>query len=103
MTVSERPTDDPDDGVVRAFRVTGRVQGVGFRWWTVRTAEEAGVGGTVRNRADGSVEVKAAGPAGSVERLRAALEHGPATARVEGVEEEEPDPNTNRTSFRVVR
>jgi acylphosphatase len=101
MTVSERPGDDD---VVRAFRVTGRVQGVGFRWWTVRTAEEAGVGGTVRNCADGSVEVKVAGPAESVERLRAALEHGPAAARVEGVEEEDPpDPNTSRTSFRIVR
>jgi acylphosphatase len=101
MTVSERPSDND---VVRAFRVTGRVQGVGFRWWTVRTADEEGVGGTVRNCADGSVEVKAAGPAEAVDRLRAALEHGPTAARVERVEEEDPpDPKISRTSFRIVR
>ena len=41
----------------------GRVQGVGFRWWTRREATALGLRGTVRNLDDGSVEVHVAGPA----------------------------------------
>lgn len=86
---------------VRAFRVTGRVQGVGFRWWTRRTAEELEVAGSVRNCRDGSVEVKASGAPDAVERLRDALAEGPASARVEEVAELEADPNTHRNGFHI--
>lgn len=68
------------------YLVRGRVQGVGFRWWTVRMARDLGLRGTVRNRSDGAVEVHAAGPRPSLERLASALGGGPAHARVEGVE-----------------
>lgn len=68
-------------------RVEGRVQGVGFRWWTARTARSLGVRGTVENRPDGSVEVMAEGPAGALAELDDALRVGPVTARVEHVEE----------------
>lgn len=95
-------TDSRDDQV-RAFRITGRVQGVGFRWWTRRTAEELGLGGSVRNRSDGSVEVKVAGAEESVEALRSRLERGPSAARVEAVEELAADPNTHRNAFRIER
>ena len=88
---------------LRAYRITGRVQGVGFRWWTRRTAEALGVTGSVRNCRDGSVEVRAAGGEAALERLREALAEGPATARVERLEAMEPDPNTNRTSFHIDR
>jgi acylphosphatase len=71
----------------RAFRVRGRVQGVGFRWNTVRVARELGLAGTVHNRADGTVEVHAAGHADDLARLRDWLERGPRAARVEAVEE----------------
>jgi len=70
----------------RGFRVRGRVQGVGFRWWTHRRASDLGLRGTVGNRPDGTVEVHAAG---DVERLAAfatALEVGPPMARVDGVD-----------------
>ena len=72
--------------VAARFRVTGRVQGVGFRWATVREARRLGLRGRVRNEADGSVEVIAAGSAADVERLRAWLSDGPPPARVERVE-----------------
>lgn len=71
----------------RAFRVVGRVQGVGFRWWTRRTANELGLGGWVRNEVDGSVVVHAIGPAKDVARLVAALERGPTASRVDALEE----------------
>jgi acylphosphatase len=67
------------------FLVTGRVQGVGFRWWTVGKAQRLGLRGWVRNRRDGSVEIHAIGPADKLEALALACEAGPAVARVEAV------------------
>jgi acylphosphatase len=68
------------------FLVAGRVQGVGFRWWTLRTARGLGLHGTVRNRPDGSVEVHAAGSRSALSRFASALRDGPAHARVDAVE-----------------
>ena len=59
------------------FRVTGRVQGVGFRFWTRRTALELGVRGAVRNAGDGAVEVSVAGPPDAVSGLERRLAQGP--------------------------
>jgi acylphosphatase len=73
--------------VFRAFRVSGRVQGVYFRQSTRLEAERLQVRGTARNLEDGSVEVLAAGDAAAVEALRAFLHRGPAAARVDAVEE----------------
>lgn len=67
-------------------RVSGRVQGVGFRWWAVREARRLRLRGTVRNLPDGSVEVRAIGPAVAVHEFTAALSEGPAHARVHEVE-----------------
>lgn len=72
-----------------ALRVEGRVQGVGFRWWTTRQADGLGVRGTVCNLPDGSVEVQMAGPPAAVRELRERVAHGPRTARVDGVREVE--------------
>jgi acylphosphatase len=72
----------------RRLVVVGRVQGVGFRAWTRGVAREMGVRGWVRNRADGAVEVHAAGPAGAVESFRELLCRGPGYARVEEVRDE---------------
>ncbi len=91
-----------DDEVQRGFVVSGRVQGVGFRWWTRRTAEEIGVRGTVRNRRDGTVEVHVAGPAGAVEEMASWLEKGPRGARVQDVESVESD-RSLPTGFEIVR
>ncbi|MGE5926513.1 MAG: acylphosphatase [Gemmatimonadota bacterium] len=70
------------------FHVTGRVQGVGFRWFVVKEARALGLAGYVRNLVDGSVEVLADGEAADLERLAAALAHGPEAARVAGVARE---------------
>ena len=87
----------------RAYRVRGRVQGVGFRWWTRNTASDLGLRGSVRNLADGSVAVEAAGNAAALDQLEAKLEHGPATAKVESVRHEEPGSNALPTGFEIVR
>lgn len=69
---------DTDAEVVRmtAF-VKGKVQGVGFRWWTRARALELGLAGTATNLADGRVEVVAEGPEPACRRLLALLPTGP--------------------------
>ena len=70
----------------RGFRVRGRVQGVGFRWWTHRRASSLGLRGTVGNRSDGTVEVHAAGDPQTLEAFATELAAGPPMARVDRVE-----------------
>lgn len=87
----------------RAFRVFGRVQGVGFRWWTQRTARGLRVGGSVRNLPDGCVEVHAVGPAVLVARLEAALREGPPGSRVDAVEEIAASPSASGANFVIMK
>lgn len=75
-------------GTVR-FHVFGRVQGVGFRWWTQSRARHLGVAGTARNLEDGSVEVIATGTKGLLEAMERELRSGPPAARVERVSRSE--------------
>jgi acylphosphatase len=63
------------------------VQGVGFRWFVREEARRLGLSGWVTNLPGGDVEVAAAGEASSLERLRRALQVGPAGALVERVED----------------
>lgn len=67
----------------RLVRITGRVQGVGYRDWLLREARRRGISGWVRNRADGSVEALLAGA--DVPALVAACHTGPLLARVAAV------------------
>jgi acylphosphatase len=69
---------------VRAF-VTGRVQGVGFRYSTRAEAVRLGLTGFARNAPDGSVHVEAEGAADAVHELVEWLAHGPPGARVDEV------------------
>ena len=73
----------------RRWRVRGRVQGVGFRYFTQRAAAELGLGGYVRNLDDGRVEVYAVGPEEKLSELAGRLYHGPRWAEVDGVDEQE--------------
>jgi acylphosphatase len=66
--------------------VRGRVQAVGFRAFVLDRAEDLGLGGTVANRPDGSVECVVEGPQDAVDRLIRDLRQGPRLARVEAVE-----------------
>lgn len=65
--------------------ISGRVQGVGYRWWTVSTARRLRLTGWVRNLRDGRVEVLAFGPEDKVANLINACHHGPDAALVETV------------------
>ena len=67
---------------VRRYRVTGRVQGVGFRYFVWREAETLGVHGWVRNRADGTVEALARGTKEELDRLQDRIQDGPRWSRV---------------------
>jgi acylphosphatase len=71
----------------RGFRITGRVQGVGFRWWTQKKGMDLGIRGTVKNLPDGSVEVHAVGLASELDELCRLLRKGPWSAKVASVEE----------------
>jgi acylphosphatase len=68
------------------YRIRGRVQGVGFRWWVQREAHALGLTGQVRNCADGSVEIQARGSEDALRALRERLRTGPPTARVNEIE-----------------
>ena len=65
--------------------ISGRVQGVGFRWFVREEARRLGLSGWVTNRPDGDVEVRAGGEGSSLQRLRRALEVGPTGADVREV------------------
>ena len=73
--------------IARRFTVRGRVQGVGFRYFAIRAAREAGISGTVRNLGDGSVEVIAEGSAPAIDQFREALKRGPSYSHVSEVVE----------------
>lgn len=81
--------------------VRGRVQGVGFRFHTLREAERLGLGGQVRNLGDGGVEVVAQGPSSQVEALLDWLEQGPVWASVTSVEVHELDTPRRWQGFQV--
>ena len=66
------------------FFVRGRVQGVGFRWWTRARALELGLVGHVRNLGDGRVEVVAQGDPKAVQQLEELLREEPTTTRRPG-------------------
>ncbi len=71
--------------LTRRYLVTGRVQGVGFRWFVADCARREGLSGHVRNLPDGRVEAVADGDLDSLTRLEAALWRGPSRARVDDV------------------
>ncbi len=79
-------TDETPEKVVRV-RIAGRVQGVGYRYWTADTAIALGLRGWVRNRRDGSVEAVFAGRPTSVAEMVLRCRRGPMLASVAHIEE----------------
>lgn len=75
--------------MAKLYRVRGRVQGVGFRYFVNHSASALGVRGWVRNDDDGSVQVYAVGTTRQLSELAGYLWKGPRWAEVRGVEESE--------------
>jgi acylphosphatase len=75
--------------LARLYRVRGRVQGVGFRYFAEHAANTLGLAGWVRNRDDGTVEVYALGSPEQLSELAGLLWKGPRWAEVRGVDESE--------------
>jgi acylphosphatase len=91
----------PEGGRVRVRAVvSGRVQGVWYRESCRREADRLGVAGSVRNRADGTVEIEAEGQRPAVDALLAWAGRGPDRARVVGVKVEDVPPQ-GQHGFRV--
>jgi acylphosphatase len=81
------------------LRITGRVQGVGYRAWALQMANRFGLRGWVRNRSDGSVEALVIGEDDAVARLVEACRGGPFGARVSDVAVSDAD-NDGSVGFR---
>ncbi len=79
--------------------ISGRVQGVGYRYWTVGQARRRGLIGWVRNLRDGRVEAIVFGPARKVESLVEACRAGPPAADVSGIEIGEAEPPEGMVRF----
>ena len=87
--------------VARRFVIAGRVQGVGFRFFTEAAAVREGIRGWVRNVPDGRVEISAEGDADALDRFERSLRHGPPHARVERVEVDDMIPTGRETGFNI--
>lgn len=92
-----------DDDQAAMVRITGRVQGVGFRAWTRDEAERLGLTGWVRNDPDGSVLALIAGPAAGISQMLERFRHGPPGASVSGVERQPTVLAEKPVGFRITR
>ncbi len=88
--------------IARRAVLSGRVQGVGFRFFAESAAREARITGWVRNRHDGTVETVAEGEAEDVRRYLDRLRAGPIGSRVTALDEEEV-PIRGYDSFEITR
>ena len=89
--------------IARRYRVSGRVQGVGFRYFVHDAAAREGVTGNVRNLPDGRVEALVEGDEDAVTRVERAIRSGPGGARVEDVDVDVLEPGGAYRSFKVTR
>ena len=87
--------------VARRYLVSGRVQGVGYRFFTLEAGAREGLGGFVRNLEDGRVEAQAEGEQEGLDRFERALYQGPPGAQVERVGVEELMPTGRPPTFRI--
>ena len=87
--------------VARRYLIRGRVQGVGFRYFTRDVALREGVTGWVRNLPDGRVEARIQGELDAVARVERALHAGPRGARVDSVFVDEEEPTMTDRTFEI--
>ena len=86
------------------MKVIGRVQGVGFRYFTLEQAKSLGISGWVRNLSDGSVEISASGEEDILSRFVELVKKGPSFSRVAEVlvNEEPTAPGRENEVFKIV-
>jgi acylphosphatase len=87
--------------VARRYVISGRVQGVGFRYFTQAAAVREGVRGWVENLPDGRVAIGALGHADALARFEREIRRGPPGARVEHVEIAPAPPDEHHTDFSI--
>jgi len=87
--------------IARRYLISGRVQGVGFRFFTEAAAAREGLDGWVRNLPDGCVDIAVEGEADAVERFERDVRHGPPGARISDVQVEVTVPALRATGFSV--
>lgn len=83
------------------IRITGKVQGVGYRYFAVGIADELGLTGWVRNTSDGAVEMHVQGDAALVDQFTERVTRGPRWARVDQAWISQVEPEENVPTFRV--
>jgi len=87
--------------IARTFVISGRVQGVGFRYFAERVANQLGIHGYVKNLDTGSVEVYAIGDENALEQFKRHLAEGPRSARVSGIDESEETVSEEYSRFEI--
>ncbi|MCC7417257.1 MAG: acylphosphatase [Acidobacteria bacterium] len=87
--------------LARRYLVSGRVQGVGFRYFTRAAAMREGVDGSARNLPDGRVEIRAEAEADALERFERAIRQGPRGARVDAVAVDRIDADGRHSGFSI--
>ena len=87
--------------VARRFVISGRVQGVGFRYFARDVALREGVTGWVRNLPDGTVEARVEGEREAVTRVERAYRSGPRGARIDEVFVDDEDPAFVHRTFTI--
>ena len=87
--------------LARRYLISGRVQGVGYRYFAEAVAAREGIHGWVQNLPGGNVEAVAEGDADAIERFERAIRHGPSGARIDHVDVESTVPSGRDTGFAV--
>lgn len=87
--------------IAKKYLISGRVQGVGFRFFAERWANQLGVCGYIKNLWDGNVEVYAIGPETILEEFKRHLSEGPRGARVTNIDEFDEPLNNRYTKFMI--
>jgi acylphosphatase len=90
-----------DDREALEVRITGRVQGVGFRVWTLTEARRLGLTGWVRNEPDGAVRALIVGTGPTVSAMIERLRQGPPASSVSKVETNPASPGADPKDFRI--
>ena len=101
MRHSNSSPEQPTESASLEVRVTGRVQGVGFRYFAHETARRLGLVGYVRNLRDGAVMAYAEGPREALERFLREMERGPMGGHVREVRVHWGSATGRDTTFRI--